>query len=175
MKTRKTKFILIGIVVLFLFWNLGSSSDNIDIRIKHIKPTGYSNNGHIEIYADSNNVNGILNCTVYAITDKKLKEYNKNNKIMSTMVINMTTINIDSQNDKKSICKITLQENMNMFSIPNYMSEMAIKKGTIIDQNRGKGKNNFFYYKNLLIEVTFSANGKILYTNKKILTSTNYT
>lgn len=184
MLTKKSKFTLLGISVLLVFWNPSICSNDMDIRFKHVAPIGYSDNGHIEVYVNSNNMNGILNCTIYCMTDKKLKEYNENNKnienikILPKNIVNTTNIYIDNHNNYKNpICKITLQENMNMFSVPNYMSEIATKKGTIIDKTHkfASGRNGFSYYKNLLIKITFtSVNGnKTTYTTKT-LTSTDY-
>lgn len=180
---NKVKFALVVVVSLVLFWNIGNSSlDSITINVEHVDPLNYySTKGNIEVYAKSNNLNGILGCTVYSISKNQLKEYNKYGKIPSN-VINTSNIEINSNDDYKNpICKITLDENMNMFSVPNYRSEMVIKKGVIMNPNKVLNGidgpvNGFSHYENLLVEVTFKTNDndETVYANK-ILTSTKYT
>ena len=164
---NKNVLIILVISFVLLITPFAMSSD-INIYTKKIDPPGTSTKSTIEVYVMPVGLikpTGTLVCTIYTVSEQTLK---REKKIKVNKAINVTTVDIkDSDQFDKPICKITRDENTNLFTVFNFPTDIVRKRGTIINPNGPM----YTTYKHLLVSVNMTNDAGMNISDQQLLYS----
>ena len=164
---NKNVLIILVISFVLLITPFAMSSD-INIYTKKIDPPGTSTKSTIEVYVMPIGLikpTGTLVCTIYTVSEQTLK---REKRIKVNKAINVTTIDIkDSKQFDKPICKITRDENTNLFTVFNFPTDIVRKRGTIMNPDGPL----YTTYKHLLVSVNMTNDAGMNISDQQLLYS----